>query len=92
MDAQHLDAKLEAVEARTDTKFSVLMGEIKSMAVDMRSINNQVSKVDKHLDKVEETLSNMKWHMVYIGIAIVTAIIAVLAYGLQMFDAGLSAH
>ena len=88
---QHMNARLEAAEARTETRFTQLMGEIKLLSANMGHLNEKMEKVETRLDGVESTLSNMKWHMVYIGIAVVTAVVAVMAYGLQMFDFALGA-
>lgn len=73
-----VDAKITAAEARTDTKFAELLGELKLM--------------NQRLDHVERSTSGMKSTVIGTGIGVVAIVIAVMAYGAQWFGLGMDAQ
>jgi RNA 3'-terminal phosphate cyclase len=76
MDA--VDAKIAAAEARTDTKFAELLGEMRLM--------------NQRLDHVEKSTSGMRSTVIGTGIGVVAVAIAVMAYGAQWFGVGMDAQ
>jgi hypothetical protein len=76
MDA--VDAKIAAAEARTDTKFSELLGEMRLM--------------NQRLDHVERSTSGMRSTVIGTGIGVVAVVIAIMAYGAQWFGIGMDAQ
>lgn len=73
-----VDAKIEATEARTDTKFAELLGELRLL--------------NQRLDHVEKSTSGMRSTVIGTGIGIVAVVIAVMAYGAQWFGLGMDAQ
>lgn len=73
-----VDAKIAAAEARTDTKFAELLGEL-------RLINQQI-------DHVEKSTGGLRSTVIGTGIGVVAVAIAVMAYGAQWFGIGMDAQ
>ena len=72
-------AKIEASEARTDSKFSQVMAELRVMSVRMEAISSDVSEV-------KSATSTIKWNIVATGLAIGGLIIAFFAFGTQIME------
>lgn len=77
-DMSAVDAKIAAAEARSDTKFAELLGELKLINV--------------RLDHVERTTGGMRSTVIGTGIGVVAVVIAVMAYGAQWFGVGMDAQ
>ncbi|MDP9838851.1 hypothetical protein J2T09_003623 [Neorhizobium huautlense] len=77
-DLSEVDAKIGAAEARTDTKFAELLGELRLM--------------NQRLDHVEKSTSGMRSTVIGTGIGVLAVAIAVMAYGAQWFDLGMDAQ
>lgn len=73
-----VDAKIAASEARSDTKFAELLGELRLM--------------NQRLDHVERSTSGMRSTVIGTGIGVVAVVIAVMAYGAQWFGVGMDAQ
>ncbi len=73
-----VDAKIAAAEARTDTKFAELLGELKLL--------------NQRMEHVERSTSGMRSTVVGTGIGVVAVVIAVMAYGAQWFGLGMDAQ
>lgn len=84
-----LDAKIEASEARTDTKFAQMMGELTTMRAE---INGKFETLSTRLDHVEGATKGMRSTVIGTGIGVVAVIIAVMAYGAQWFGLGLDSQ
>ncbi|WP_181181354.1 hypothetical protein, partial [Mesorhizobium sp. B1-1-5] len=66
-----IDAKIAAAEARTDTKFAEVMGELRA---------------------IDKSTSGLKTTVVGTGIAALAIVIAILAWGSQVFSVGMDAQ
>ncbi|NKE77834.1 hypothetical protein [Ochrobactrum sp. MC-1LL] len=80
-----VDAKIAAAEARTDTKFAQMMGELTTMRAE---INGKFETLSTRLDHVEGATKGMRSTVIGTGIGVVAVIIAVMAYGAQWFGLG----
>lgn len=49
----HLNAKLEAAEARTDTKFTELMSEIRLMSANIMRMDKRFEEIDARFEKID---------------------------------------
>lgn len=87
VDERLLDAKLEAVEAHTETKFSQLLGEMRLIGERVTSLTDKVGGVEKRIGEVDGHLRSAK--STYIAIALGTGIaVATLFYAaVQIFEA-----
>lgn len=85
-----LTAKLEAVEARTETKFAQLIGKIDLLGQSLSSLNEKVAGVETKVSTVDGHVRSAK--ATIIGAVLATGIsIAGLAYGaVQIFEAALT--
>lgn len=97
IDERLLNAKLEAVEARTETKFAQLMGKIEMLIEsvagvkdDVRQLDTRMGGFDGKLEAVEAKVFNLKAIVVttvigaFIGMA--ALVIGMLAYTVQIAD------
>lgn len=82
-----IDAKLALVDARTDTKFAETLGEMRAgfaeLRGDLKALDAKVSALPSKFTFVSTVLGT--------GIAIAAIVLAVLAFGGQMFGQGFSA-
>lgn len=92
-----LDAKLEVVEARTDTKFAQLMGEIKLLGVNVLALGGQItdlktdiSNVKTEITGVKTATAGVKWNIMAAGLTLGGLIIALAAFGTQILDLAMS--
>lgn len=88
-----IDAKLEAVEARTDTKFAQMMGELKLISQSIGDLSGKVSDVKNDVATVEGKVASVaaatagvKWNILTTGLVLGGLIIAVAAFGVQILD------
>ena len=49
----HLNAKLEAAEARTDTKFTEIMSEIRFMSANIMRMDKRFEEIDARFEKID---------------------------------------
>lgn len=83
---QLLDAKLEAAEARTETKFAQLLGELKLISGSVSNLSGQLTDVKAELGNVKNATATVKWNVMATGLAIGGLILALAAYGATMWD------
>lgn len=80
-----VDAKIAAAEARTDTKFAEMMGELRLIRSDFST----------RLDHVEKSTSGIKTTVVstgiVTGIAVIGLVVGIATWGSQMFGVGMDA-
>lgn len=92
-----LEAKLEAVEARTETKFEKLLGSINLLGEQMKGLGDAIAdvkigvgKVDQAVERVETKTNNTRIIIVTTAIAATLTIIGVtygiIGYGHQVAD------
>lgn len=85
---EEIDAKLQAVEARMDTRVAEVVGEIKTLVTKLderdRLYQNQFTAINTKLDSV----SNLKWTIVGTGIGVVGLTYAAMAVVGAGFDSG----
>ena len=92
-DERLIDAKLEAVEARTETKFAQLMGELKLIATNVATLGGQMSdirsdiaSVKTEVGAVKTATASVKWNLVALGLTMGGLFIAIAAFGTQILD------
>lgn len=95
---QLLDARLEAVEARTDSKFAQLLGKMDVLGERMVGISDKVGALSDKVGHLESQIGVVDGHVssakgVIISIVIGTGIaVAALAFtAVQVFQGGMSA-
>jgi hypothetical protein len=93
LDERLLNAKLEAVEARTETKFAQLLGELKVISANVMGLTNQVADVKGDLSTVKTEIAGVraatagvKWNIMAMGLALGGLIVAIVAFGTQVLD------
>lgn len=84
VDEKYLNAKLEAVDARTETKFAQLLGELKAVNVNISGITTTVGELKSDVAAVKSAASSTKSYVIGTGIAIAGFIVAILAFGAQI--------
>lgn len=90
IDDRLLDAKLDAVEARTETKFAQLMGKIETLIESVAGVKEDVREVNNRLDTVEDKVFTSKALVVttiigaFLGMG--ALVIGMLAYTVQLAD------
>ncbi|UXS31356.1 hypothetical protein FY152_04305 [Agrobacterium tumefaciens] len=84
-----VDAKIAASEARTDTKFAQLMGELSTMRAE---INGRLDVLGTRVGHVETSTAGMKTTVIVTAIAALGLTVAVMAYGSQWFGLGMDAQ
>lgn len=89
---EHL--RMQLVEARTDTKFAQVLGEMRAgfAAIDGRfaAIDGRFAAIDARLTGVERATSGLKATIVGTGVAVVAVMIGILTYGHAWFGIGVS--
>lgn len=93
VDERLLDAKLEAVEARTQTKFAELMGELKVIAANVGNLGSELGAIkasigtlDTKVDGVQSATAGVKWNILAAGLALGGLILAIAAFGTQILE------
>jgi len=85
-DMSEVDAKIAAAEARTDTKFAEMMGEL-------RVISGKLEHLDENYRETRTSISSLKSTVIVTAVTTVLAIgglfYTALQYGNSMFTAGL---
>lgn len=77
---EEIAARLEAMEARSDTKFAQFLGEMRT----------GFAVIDTRLNSLERSTAGTKMTIIGTGIGAVAVIVAVLAYGQTWFGIGVS--
>lgn len=86
-DERLIEAKLEAVEARTETKFAQLLGEIRALAISLTHLSTDIGIVRGEVQEAKTAAATGKTYVIGTGIALGAFIIAVFAFGWQILDA-----
>jgi hypothetical protein len=90
VDEKLLDAKLEAVEARTETQFAKLMGKLDGIADRLGRVATDVSELKGAVDRVETKTVNTRiiivTTVVGASLTVVGLTIAMIGYGHQVAD------
>lgn len=89
-DERLIDAKLEAVEARTETKFAQLMGKLEALGVRLDGIKTSITDLRGDVSALETKSDNTKVIVISTviasAIAIVALTFAMIAYGQSVAD------
>lgn len=86
---QLLDAKLDAVEARTETKFAQLLGRLDLLVERVGNLKTDVGHLDGKMTIVEGKVINAKTTMITTAIATGIAVAALAWGGVQLFQGGM---
>ncbi|GGA92128.1 hypothetical protein GCM10011491_20170 [Brucella endophytica] len=95
-----VDAKIVASEARTDTKFAQVMGELRLINQRFDHVEKRLDHVDQRIDQVEErveqrlarvetALSPIRLNIWLASATTIGLVIALLSWGTSMFGTGL---
>lgn len=79
-------AKLETTEARTDSKFAELLGELKTLAVNVGHIDTTLSEIKTDVAGAKAAAAGTKTYVIGTGIAIAGFVLAIFAFGVQILD------
>lgn len=90
IDERLLNAKLEAVEARTETKFAQLLGKIELVAGSINALDTKVSELGTELGNVKAGVSSAEGLIVTTVIASAIAIAGLAWAGVALFQGGMS--
>lgn len=92
-DEKLMDLKLAAAEARTETKFAQLLGELKAISLSVGNLAGQLGDVKSDIASVradvggvKDATASVKWNILATGIAVGALILGLFAYGAQMLD------
>jgi hypothetical protein len=83
IDERLLTARLEAVEARTETKFAQLLGEMRLIG---QRVSDLSTTVTAEIKDVKRATATVKWNILATGIALGALILGLFAYGQQMMQ------
>ena len=90
LDAAQTEAKLEAVEARTQTKFAQLLGKMDLLGEKISGVSNDISDLKLAIGRVDSKTSNTRIIVVttIIGAFLATAgiVYTVAAYSVAIAD------
>ncbi len=86
VDERLLNAKLDAVEARTETKFAQLLGEMKTLGVNVGHINTTLFELKTDVAAAKTAAAGTKTYVIGTGIAIAGFVLAIFAFGVQVLD------
>lgn len=85
---EEIAARIEASEARTDTKFAQMMGELHAMRAEL---GGKLDTIGVRVDSVEKSTHGTKATIIVTGIAVVGLVVAIMAFGSQSIGIGFSA-
>lgn len=86
-----LNAKLEAVEARTDSKFAQLIGKIDTLGERLSGVSDKIGTLDAKVATVDGHVRNVKGTIVAVIIGTGIAVAALAYSAVQVFQGGLGA-
>jgi hypothetical protein len=85
-----MDAKLATVEARTETKFAQLMGEMRLISTGVSDLKNdfreRLATISAEVGEVKKATAGVKWNILALGIGGGALILGLFAFGAQMMD------
>lgn len=84
-----LNAKLEAVEARTETKFAQLLGELKVVSATISNLDGKFGALDRKIDDVDKNTKSAKAVIITTVISTAIGLAALAVAGAQIFQGGL---
>ena len=87
VDERYLAISLDAVEARTQTKFEQLLGEIKLLAANVAHLSTDLVSVRNEVGEAKNAAASGKTYVIGTGIALAGFMIGVFAFGWQILDA-----
>jgi 3-oxoacyl-(acyl-carrier-protein) synthase len=94
MAREWVNARLEATEERMNARLSGIEASLKVLVGDVGALANSMNAVRVKTDAIESAQSNTKYWIIGTAITLllgtVGSVVAVLAFGLQAFDAARS--
>lgn len=91
VDERLLDAKLQAVEARTETKFAQLLGKLDLMANQLGSIQGSVTALDTRITTIDTHVRSARLTIIAAVVGTGIAVAALAWGGIQIFQGGMGA-
>lgn len=89
IDERYLNAKLEAVEARTETNFAKLLGKIDAIATSVVGLQTDIGGLKTEINTVENSVSSAKGLIVTTVIGSAIAIAGLAWAGVALFQGGM---
>ena len=89
VDERYLAKSLEAVEARTETKFAQLLGEIRVIGERLAAIDGKVSPLEGRLTEVENSGRAGRREIIIAIVASAFAVATLGWAGVQIFQSGI---
>ena len=87
VDERYLAVSLKAAEAQTETKFALLLSEIKLIALSVSHLSTDLGVVRSEVGEAKAAAASGKTYVIGTGIALAGFMIAVFAFGWQILDA-----
>lgn len=87
VDARFVELSIEAAEARTETKFAQLLGEIRVLGEKVSNLAGDLTNARTEIGEAKAAAASGKTYVIGTGIALGGFIIALFAFGWQILDA-----
>lgn len=84
-----VDAKIAASEARTDAKFSEMIGQLSTMRAEL---GGKLDTMNARSEHVEKSTAGIKTTVIVTAIAALGLTVAIMAFGSQWFGLGMDAQ
>ena len=81
------ELRVQLAEARTDTKFAEMLGEVR---IGFAKMDGRFGEIEARMGGLERSTSGIKATVIGTGIAVVALVIAVMTYGQTWFGIGVS--
>lgn len=86
-----VDAKIAASEARTDTKFTEVMGELRLINQRIGHVDQRLGHLEQRMDRVETSFSAIRLN-IWLAAATTIGLVAIFGWGTTMFGTGMDAQ
>lgn len=91
VDERLMEAKLEAAEARTETKFAQLLGRIDTLAVTLNNVSEKLAELRSDVTSIDGKVGSARTTYITTAIASVIAIASLSYAAVSIFQGGMGA-
>lgn len=85
---EEVNAKLEAAEARVETRFAILDGKLDRLLDKSVSMDSDIREAKDAAIKARDAATSVTWHLIFVALGTIGAVIAIYAFGVQLLDLG----